>query len=619
MALTEQRRQQLDGIVSQMEANNESFDDIQFVVNDFKSKYENERPSGGSPPSPLPPPGGQPPQMQQQTFEERVQSDADRLAMNAQQSVENDPSLINRALAPTRQFTGTMAAHLNQALPYRAVAKGNEMLYGGLNKIGEAYSNLPTAAKVPFETAKAFGRSLPLIGQIIAASEFAPQAAESVEAIQQATPEKVKNVAGIGMDVLSMLPAAYAGKKAPGAVKATGKIVEKAGQSALGGQLKISKSAAAKGYGSRIDVKKENILKNISKYNLEDPLGNFNKMADKASALATKKAKGADNLLKKIASSPDAPQGNFVDDIISGSMDKIDDLAAIGQGDQAERIISGIIDDSARRGMGGKVGVDKIVEFKRRLDPDGNLFKSGPGISASDNLDKTIRKDLYRSSVDKIKEISPEASELNKQAKELIDISNVAADAASRTKNPNPIFSLSNTVVGGGGALAAAATKSPEVAAGTLGLLALKKASEQGRGPALLMKLGKIMQGKQPLPTGTLGDILGNQRGSTGGTKFMQNPPPMYPEIREMGPLKLKQYGDKIEGWRPKLPPKATVAEIEKWARTIGGTRPDYQAIGDVLAPLAGTAAGAGTLLAILAGLESRKKKPKTLSDLITQ
>jgi len=40
MPLNEQDRQKLDGIVSKMESNGEKSEDIQFVVNDFKSKYE---------------------------------------------------------------------------------------------------------------------------------------------------------------------------------------------------------------------------------------------------------------------------------------------------------------------------------------------------------------------------------------------------------------------------------------------------------------------------------------------------------------------------------------------------------------------------------------------------
>src|SRR3990167_1721471 len=47
MPLTEQQRQQLDTIVEQMEANGESPDDIQFVVNDFQAKYDAPAEGGG--------------------------------------------------------------------------------------------------------------------------------------------------------------------------------------------------------------------------------------------------------------------------------------------------------------------------------------------------------------------------------------------------------------------------------------------------------------------------------------------------------------------------------------------------------------------------------------------
>lgn len=42
--LTEEKRQQLDSIVSQMTANGENDDTVQFVVNDFKNKYSTEEP-----------------------------------------------------------------------------------------------------------------------------------------------------------------------------------------------------------------------------------------------------------------------------------------------------------------------------------------------------------------------------------------------------------------------------------------------------------------------------------------------------------------------------------------------------------------------------------------------
>jgi len=50
MPLTEQNRQKLDGIVSQMETNGEKPENIQFVVNDFKSKYEQATPAQPSAP-----------------------------------------------------------------------------------------------------------------------------------------------------------------------------------------------------------------------------------------------------------------------------------------------------------------------------------------------------------------------------------------------------------------------------------------------------------------------------------------------------------------------------------------------------------------------------------------
>jgi hypothetical protein len=42
--LSEQRRQQLDGIVHQMIQSKESDSNIQFVVDDFKHKYDAEQP-----------------------------------------------------------------------------------------------------------------------------------------------------------------------------------------------------------------------------------------------------------------------------------------------------------------------------------------------------------------------------------------------------------------------------------------------------------------------------------------------------------------------------------------------------------------------------------------------
>ena len=47
LILLEEDRAKLDGIVQQMISNNESEDNIQFVVNDFKSKYGKKKEDSG--------------------------------------------------------------------------------------------------------------------------------------------------------------------------------------------------------------------------------------------------------------------------------------------------------------------------------------------------------------------------------------------------------------------------------------------------------------------------------------------------------------------------------------------------------------------------------------------
>ena len=47
LILLEEDRTRLDGIVQQMINNNESEDNIQFVVNDFKSKYGKKKEESG--------------------------------------------------------------------------------------------------------------------------------------------------------------------------------------------------------------------------------------------------------------------------------------------------------------------------------------------------------------------------------------------------------------------------------------------------------------------------------------------------------------------------------------------------------------------------------------------
>jgi hypothetical protein len=295
------------------------------------------------------------------------------------------------------------------------------------------------------------------------------------------------------------------GMKAP---KAIGEGLENTGKAALGNQLKIKDIAAKRAYGSpRLDISKKKILDNIAKYDLESVKNDFGGMADKALSEAKKASTQADNILNNIASKPTAPRGQFVDDIIEKAWEDLPELTAVGKEPGAFSTINDIIEGSYTRGLSGteKKGLEELIKFKRKLDPQDNLFTLGPAPSDADAIDRKIRKELYLRTMDKINEFSPKAGALNKKAKELFDIAGVAGDAASRTANQNAMFTLSNTLIGGtggGSALTSLAFQKPGAAlgalAGTAGLLGAKTAAGQGRGPAGLIELGKLISNISP-------------------------------------------------------------------------------------------------------------------------
>lgn len=285
-----------------------------------------------------------------------------------------------------------------------------------------------------------------------------------------------------------------AGKGSGKAVSSVGKKTTTTGKQLLGGDLKIKQSLAKRGYGKNLIDKKMTILSNIDKYDLHKPTGNFQQMATDASTMASQKVKQADDILRSIASATDAPKGQFVDDIIQDAMLKIDDIAAVGKEGQADAIMARILEGATSRGVAGtgEKGIDAIIEFKRKLDPDGNLFKMGPAATDEDNLERAIRKELYKSSVKKIREFSPEAANLNVQAKELFDIAAVTDDAASRTANRNTFLSLPNMITGTAAGYATYSQTSDPIktAAATLIPAATIKALGQGRGASGIMKTG---------------------------------------------------------------------------------------------------------------------------------
>jgi len=441
--------------------------------------------------------GGATRSFEKPSYLEMVQEDADRLARESLESQQKDPSAINKLLAPTRQLAGTMDSQMTRSLPFRAAAKG----------LGWLMEKLP---RTPLD---------PLLTKGVAAG------AQAVEKL----PEPVKNISGIVLDVLGMIPASGAVAKATGkpmlkAAGATGRGLESAGVEALGGQMKIKASLAKRGYGPTIDIKKKSILKNISNYDLESVKGNFGTMARKALKDGSSYTDQADDILMSIANSPTAPRGQFVDDIITEALADPKKFADIGDSKTVRAAFDDIIVDAHSEGLMGTAdkGIPELVAFKRGLNRRGRLFVEGPSEVDADNVKRAIKKRLYLSAVDKIEEFSPDAAALNRRGKDMFDIAAVAEDAASRTTNWNKVFNMSNMLAGLGGT--GVYLQKPEALPWIIGGMAAKQAGGAGRGPAALMKTGKALQSAEKVGGKKIGvpdlgikKLLKSQKGAVGG------------------------------------------------------------------------------------------------------
>lgn len=350
----------------------------------------------------------------------------------------------------------------------------------GMNLAGVAASNVPGYTKLAQKIDPSISAGI----------------GKALEGYEKHVPGDVKNVVDISTVISSILPAgtvskpivSSAGKAVSSTIGSIGNKVEGLGKEILGGELKIKQNLAQKGYGRTLAEKKTNILNNISKYKIEDPTGNFIKMGAKTDDLIENTVNESNKILQKLSTGENAI---FIDPaaVVERAANKSIDGAALGMTDNIKNEYSNILKDMELRGMVGRQPLNSLVEVKKLLDPDGNLFKTGPYISDADNATRGLRKQMYLDIVEEIGNISPEIKALNKKTKELIDIKSVLDDAASRTTN-NKFLGLVQKLTGLG-AIGASAIHSPEAAAALGSVLAASKIGEQGRGASALIKTGK--------------------------------------------------------------------------------------------------------------------------------
>lgn len=361
------------------------------------------------------------------------------------------------------------------------------------------------------------------------------------------------------MNIASLVPVPGVGnmakKVSEPVLRVAGQGIEKAGKGYLESQLKMLKPSAMKGYGKTLIEKKHNIVDNIVEFGLHDSkdfadmnkraMDEFWRLQDESKVIAgqienaqleTAKAMAAANrvaeydrivarlktddprvIADKIAafqknitvepkkmSNPVAMVRNAEKDILAE--------AAYGQGDKVKKIVSSIISDMKKDGMNQPVPITKLIEAKRKIIGDGKIFKLGPAMTADDQINSEIRKDIVSRFLDKVNDLSPEMRQIGIKQKKLMDIARVADDASSRLANRDPMGLASRIILGGSvpAAATAAATGNPKTAAailvGGVAQYGIEKALQQGAGPRKLIKAGKFLQ-RTSKPSKSIGNM----------------------------------------------------------------------------------------------------------------
>lgn len=376
------------------------------------------------------------------------------------------------------KFKQAMKRTLATSEPYQQAVKGVSGGLGKLAPLASKYEKLPEWAKQDLQAGGNIVNFATLgLGKKVVDPVVRPVVEKAVAGAENAIPKTIGNIISKANENI-------------------GTSVENVGKNFMSGEMKIKQHLAKKGYGKNLIEKKMNLINNISKYGLESSTGNYRTMAEKASDMASENFNKADEIIKNIATQPNTPLtniNNIIDDVAYNQLES----SALGKSNAVVKSIENIQKDVELAGLSGEQPVDVLVSFKRRLDPDGKLFKSGPAPSDDDAVDRGIRKLLYLNTVKKINEIAPDAGLLNKSGKELLDISAIADDAASRIVNLKGM-SLTDRLIAlsaGVSAMGSMAAGKPGYGAGALiagglGYGALK-ALGNGRGASAIISLGK--------------------------------------------------------------------------------------------------------------------------------
>jgi hypothetical protein len=434
-------------------------------------------------------------------YEERVQEKADILAQKRFKSEERDPSLINKALAPARQFIGTMAAHLNEALPYKLPGMINKAIPEKVKTVGATMARATPGISGIYAGIKAKDVALPAI-------------AEKAAPIVEKMPEKVKNLAGIGIDIAQMIPATYGGSKIgskgiQGTVGTTGDVFKGAGK-------RIEKSVLGKGskgilkkQGTTLDKAVTGALEHGLGGNMETVLNKSREIIDELEDNISKVTKGYKGNKKVNVEYQFYKAKKYVSDhpeLFVTNRPEVE--AAI---DAQEKILNSY-------GITGNISVDKAQQIKRWMKVKGMPNQSTP---AQQDAIFGIRMAF----ADNVKEIVPEIDKFNKTYREIMPALKIAAERLP-TEQARDVVGLGTLGASGLGAMFSGGVGAGRIPLAIAGNLAYQ-GSKSGKVAQGLYNIGKGIKKLESLGnkritmpadrTKTVGNLLKNQKGSIGG------------------------------------------------------------------------------------------------------
>jgi hypothetical protein len=443
--LKEEDRTKLDGIVSQMETNGEKPEDIQFVVNDFKSKYD------------------QPEQPQETFFLGRA---VDRIG-----------ELPKRFKAEKEEQGGGLLGAIN--------AGAGEVLRAGGDIAGDLTT---TAAKavIPERFRPAIKGA---IGNTVSSALNTPGIKQAKEAYESLPENQRYNIESGLMAIPSAKPAQLL---TGGLVKGAGNLIKNAGRSAYMQEVGVLKPLAKK-VAPTLKKAKQKIGDTIEKYQLDSPLG-FNTATEKADALFDQKWQQADDLIEKYSVENPNDVTNFLN-IVNQAKKDIPDNFRPGERHQASGVVDNIVlelyQELVDKGINpARMTPVQLVEAKRSI---GAKYK---------NFDRTaepVKEAAYDALeslvIRRINDFVPEAGALNLEARDIRNAKDAIEEAAGRNNKLSNWIATGAEAGGAASAMVHSPGAIPKILLATIGVDAARRALLSGRGASVLMRAGKGIKG----------------------------------------------------------------------------------------------------------------------------